>query len=142
MTRKMCSNTEALNQKLVYELLSIPARSKGGLLEKVLTSIFGVNAEVYDDIDTLRHDQLTMVETMTQLNLLLNQPIEAFNSIGAHKCKEFPDQIEEVIRSVNDLGKWYKKIDHGNFYLKPSSLQTSYNSNSYLVIVPFIIYCK
>lgn len=79
----MYSGTEALSQttrchslvkhlacKQIYlprkidELLNIPTRFKIGILGKVLPSVFGAIEEVYG-IDTLRHDQLAMVQTMT-----------------------------------------------------------------------------
>lgn len=58
-THKMFEQAgEALLQHLLFKCRDIMNRIGIGLLGKILTTVFEVNDKIFDNIDSLQHDQL------------------------------------------------------------------------------------
>ncbi|KAL3273165.1 hypothetical protein HHI36_014619 [Cryptolaemus montrouzieri] len=85
------------------------SRRKRGLLRKFLTSLFGVNDEVYRDIDAPNENQERLIETTNRQSKLIvsgkvarEETERRINPIGKRS------KVNQGIKAIGEMAKWYK----------------------------------
>ncbi|XP_047996213.1 uncharacterized protein LOC125234071 [Leguminivora glycinivorella] len=89
-------------------------RKKRGLFGQMLTSIFGVNDEVYKDIDTLQGNQNKLIEAANHQTKFMISTIATVNQTEERivkKLETFQTKLNQAIQYMNNVNKWYKRID-------------------------------
>lgn len=133
-TRTFCSHVESMNKDskcmthlkhlenrknyILEEMSNIITiktqyRRKRGLLGKTLTAIFGVNDEVYSDLDQLHSNQKNLWETMKHQNLLLSSKVNEISEVVNHKFDLFRKRMEDGLESIRYMQKWSSAVDRG-----------------------------
>jgi hypothetical protein len=89
-------------------------RRKRGLLGKLLTSVFGVNDEVYRDIDSLQENQNDLIQSSNHQTKFMISALATFNEtekrITTH-LERFKTKLNQGIKAIEDMQKWYSTIN-------------------------------
>lgn len=108
------------------------SRPKRGLVGTILTSLFGVNDEVYHDIEALDKNQKALIRTTKANTKIMISTVAAVNSTEiriANKMDIFNGKLNEGMRAINQMQGWHD-VSEGNrmsLYLLNSFLTaTSY----------------
>jgi len=104
----------SLNQTII-------TRQKRGLLGKFLTSVFGVNDEVYQDIDALEINQKELAKISDHQTKFMLSAISTFNSTEQRieeRLNKLTTSFNNGIRALNDMQNWYQKIDHNRLNIQ------------------------
>mgnify|MGYP005983840325 FL=1 len=75
-------------------------RQKRELLGELLTSVFGVNDEVYHDIEALDKNQHELIRTSTHQTKIMLQALATFNDTEnriQNRLKRFQEKLNEGI---------------------------------------------
>lgn len=99
----------------------ISNRGKRGLMGKLLTSLFGVNDEVYMDIEKLDQNQRELIKTSTHQTKFMLHALSTFNEteirINNH-LKRFQESINQGIEAIKDMQHWYSQIDQNKLNIQ------------------------
>ena len=80
-------------------------RKRRGLLGTVLTSIFGVNDEVYRDIDVLTDNQKKLIQDGNKQSNIMLKTLQNFNETEGkieEQMKHFHEQVDKAIKDVKN----------------------------------------
>lgn len=91
------------------------SRMRRGILGTVLTSVFGVNDEVYQDIDRLSENQNNLRNMVNHHGTIMLKVSRALNSTNERISKQldqFNQKLEDCTIRIKDLGRWDSEIDH------------------------------
>lgn len=86
-------------------------RKRRGLFGKLLQAVFGVNDEVYADIEVLEKNQHTVVDTVNNHNLQINLQMNQTSIKIAEKLRQFDQKIRESQAALNQLGSWFGSVN-------------------------------
>lgn len=88
---------------------------------KLLTSLFGVNDEVYMDIDKLDQNQRELIKTSTHQTKFMLHALTSFNDteirINNH-LKRFQDKLNQGIEIIKDMQYWYTRTDENKLNIQ------------------------
>ncbi|KAH9633480.1 hypothetical protein HF086_016473 [Spodoptera exigua] len=128
-----------LEQKTKYERIKEyftefhETRRRRGLLGNFLTSVFGVNDEIYRDIDSLNSNQQKLIEASSHQTKIMISAISQVNGTEErirHKLEGFQTKLSQVIERINSYDYWYIKTNHND--IKIQILQTFQVANNYI----------
>ena len=108
-------------------------RKKRGVLGQLLTSVFGVNDEVYRDIDTLNNNQQKLIDAANHQTKIMISTITTVNQTEEQikkKLDKFQAKLNEAISFMNQNNVWYKKID--NNHVKIQVMQAYELANNFI----------
>lgn len=110
---------------------------KRGLLGDFLTSIFGVNDEVYKDIETLDKNQHDLIKASNHQTKIMLSTLSTFNETEERINKQllhFNKKLNDGIQAINEMQKWYKVVDDNKLSIHIlSSYQIASNCISEIV---------
>ncbi|CAH0555145.1 unnamed protein product [Brassicogethes aeneus] len=89
-------------------------RRKRGILGKLLTSVFGVNDEVYEDIDSIQKNQDELLKAEHHQTKFMLSALTSFNETEAriqNKLELFRRKLNQALSAMNDMKGWFKTID-------------------------------
>lgn len=95
-------------------------RSKRGLLGKLLTSVFGVNDEVYQDINSLEKNQQELIRASNHQTKFMLTALSTFNDTETrinNQLERFRTKINEGIRAANRLQRFQQDIDVNKMHI-------------------------
>ncbi|XP_048479811.1 uncharacterized protein LOC119691784 [Plutella xylostella] len=125
---------ESKFHKIIQYLTEIEhTRRKRGLLGRFLTSVFGVNDEVYKDIDTLQDNQKQLIEASNHQTKFMISTIVAVNQTEEriqNKLQRFQNKLNQAIEFINNNNVWYKTIDEN--HIKIQVMQTYQLATNYI----------
>ena len=101
--------------KIKSSLDHITKRQKRGVLGKLLTSIFGVNDEVYQDIEALDKNQHELITASKQQTKFMLSTVSKLNDTEKRmndQLQRFNKKMKEGINIINDMHKWFNILDH------------------------------
>lgn len=105
-------------QEILWNMASIRSisnhRTKRGVLGKLLTAVFGVNDEVYRDIDSLDKNQNQLIQASNHQAKLMVAAMSTINETEARiseKLENFRTKFNQGLQAINDMQVWYKAID-------------------------------
>ncbi|KAI5639709.1 baculovirus F protein domain-containing protein [Phthorimaea operculella] len=108
-------------------------RRKRGLLGQFLTSIFGVNDEVYRDIDTLNQNQQNLINTANQQTKLMISTISQVNNTEEkikEKLERYQTKLNTIIEYIDKYNHWYTTVD--NNHVNIQIMQTYQLANNFI----------
>lgn len=108
-------------------------RKKRGFLGQLLTSVFGVNDEVYRDIDTLNNNQQKLIDAANHQTKIMISTIAGVNQTEEQiqkKLEKFQAKLNEAISFMNNHNVWYKSIDKN--HIKIQVMQTYELANNFI----------
>ncbi|XP_031342802.1 uncharacterized protein LOC116170471 [Photinus pyralis] len=109
-------------------------RKKRGILGNILTAIFGVNDEVYKDIDALNKNQQELMRNSERQSKIMLSTISKFKETENRiekQLERFNTKLNEAIKAINQMQKWYKTIDENRLNIHIlSTYQTSSESSN------------
>lgn len=130
---KMCKHIQTLSEnihcdELIHHLAkmekeskwikdsidNIQTRRKRGVLGKMLTSIFGVNDEVYQEIDKINQNQQKLIRSTGHQTKFMLTSLTSLNETEQRIKKRlelFQNKINEGLEAVNQMSKWYSTVD-------------------------------
>ncbi|KAL1488863.1 hypothetical protein ABEB36_014658 [Hypothenemus hampei] len=91
---------------------SILKRQKRGVLGKILTAVFGVNDEVYQDINNLRENQKELIQASKHQTKFMIQALSRFNETDQrieNKLNHFKEKLEKGLEITKLMENWYSK---------------------------------
>ena len=92
----------------------ITKRNKRGILGKILTSLFGVNDEVYRNIEELDHNQRELIRASNHQTKFMLQALATFNDTETridNNLMRFRQKLNEGLEAINEMHRWYNTID-------------------------------
>uniref|UniRef100_A0A2A4KAG8 DUF5641 domain-containing protein n=1 Tax=Heliothis virescens TaxID=7102 RepID=A0A2A4KAG8_HELVI len=92
-------------------------RKRRGLLGQLLTSVFGVNDEVYRDINSLNLNQQKLIESANHQTKFMISTISQVNKTEERirlKLEGFQNKLNQVIEYIDSNDRWYTKVDHNS----------------------------
>lgn len=111
---------------------SVNVRQRRGILGKFLTTIFGVNDEVYQDIDSLQENQKELVKLANHQTKLTISTITTLNETEQRinqKLNNLTESFNHGVEILSRMQSWYAKIDENKlniFMLQSFTLAKSY----------------
>ena len=106
-------------------------RKRRGLLGKLLQSIFGVNEEVYMDINDLQANQWALKEASNHQATIMLSTLTTLNETTKKiedKLNSFRLKFNTALRVISDIETWYATSDHNRLHLHIlTSYQMAYN---------------
>jgi len=130
---KLCNGTKKLSSETHCEILfhhleeqcqhlnwifktlnEINNRQKRGLVGKLLTSVFGVNEEVYEDIDALTNNQETLMKASKQQTKFMISALSTFNATEQridNQLRRFQTNLNKGLETIKSMNKWFSSID-------------------------------
>ncbi|XP_044270613.1 uncharacterized protein LOC123015154 [Tribolium madens] len=95
--------------------ISLKKREKRGVLNTLLTSIFGVNDEVYKDISDLDKNQRELIQASHHQTKFMLQALSKFNDTEFkiyQKLNQFQEKLNQGLSAINNMQHWYSSVDH------------------------------
>lgn len=95
-------------------------RSKRGLFGKVLTSVFGVNDDVYRELDDLQLNQKELIQASNHQAKFMISALSTFNDTEIrinNQLERFRVKLNRGMAIINEMEKWYKAIDTNQMYI-------------------------
>lgn len=89
-------------------------RAKRGLLGQALTSIFGVNDEVYRDLDELSFNQKELIKAAQHQTKVMVSTLFSINETETrinNQLQRFTTKLNKGIEMINKMNAWYRRID-------------------------------
>lgn len=93
---------------------TVSPRPKRGLFGQFLTSVFGVNDEVYRDIDDLSSNQKELIKAANHQTKVMVSTVSTMNDTEVkinNQLERFRRKLNEGLTAVNGMSKWYNRID-------------------------------
>lgn len=116
--RELIHHIGEQQQEIVWKMDSIQSisghRPKRGLLGKFLTTVFGVNDEVYRDIDKLDKNQHQLIETskhQSKLMLSTMTNVKEMEDRINTKLENFRTKFNQGLQAINKMKAWYRTTD-------------------------------
>lgn len=111
----------------------IKSRQKRGVLGNLLTALFGVNDEVYKDINTLDTQQQELIKASSHQTKFMLSALSEFNDTEVrieNKLNNFNKKLNQGIEAINQMHSWYRVADTNKLNIQVMSayqLATNYN---------------
>lgn len=110
------------------------SRKRRGLLGKLMTSIFGVNDEVYTDINNLEKNQQQLIHASSHQTKFMLQALSQFNDTENRiysKLKQFQEKVIRSQAAITEMKQsWFQAVDENRLSIH---LLSSYQvGNNYL----------
>ncbi|EFA12583.2 hypothetical protein TcasGA2_TC001822 [Tribolium castaneum] len=99
----------------------VSGRQKGGLLGPLLTSVFGVNDEVYQDIENLENNQQDLRRSASHQTKFMISSLASFNETEQRinkRLEQFRIKLNEGLAAVNDMKRWWSAADHNTLNIQ------------------------
>ncbi|GJQ72246.1 hypothetical protein Trydic_g3337 [Trypoxylus dichotomus] len=96
-------------------------RQRRGLIGKFLTALFGVNDEVYQDIDALDKNQQRLINTSHYHTKFLFSTVSDFNKSEEminKKLQHFQSKLNTAIATANYKSSFFRSIDKNQLQIK------------------------
>lgn len=93
-------------------------KTKRGLFGNLLTSIFGVNDEVYQDIHTLEKNQQELIRASSHQTKFMSQALSTFNTTEARiyqQLNHFREKLNNGMSAIRQMQHWYSTVDRNRF---------------------------
>ncbi|KAL3280673.1 hypothetical protein HHI36_003910 [Cryptolaemus montrouzieri] len=90
------------------------SRRKKGPLGEFLTSVLGVNDEVYRVIDALNENHERLIETTNRQSKLMVSGMAAMEEIEKRmnqKLESFQSKVNQHIKAIGEMAEWYRISD-------------------------------
>ncbi|CAH1101873.1 unnamed protein product [Psylliodes chrysocephalus] len=101
-------------QKFNASLTTNVERFKRGILGKLLTSVFGVNDEVYQDIKALQQNQEELIKTTNHQSKIMISTLSKINDTEVriqNQLERFRSKLNQGLDAIHDMQSWYNKVD-------------------------------
>lgn len=106
-------------------------RKKRGIWGELLTAVFGVNDEVYRDIDTLNLNQKKLIEAANHQTKFMISTISQVNKTEERikqKLIGFQTKLNQVIGYIESNNHWFSDVDHNSVNIRiMQTYQLAYN---------------
>lgn len=123
---------KSIKQSTAMQVLEEKRRRKRGLLGNMLTAVFGVNEEVYQDIDSLDRNQQKLIQDSShQTRLLMSATLDRESSERRtnQTLQRFTDKLNQGIEAINDMKSWFTAVDRDHLnilFLNSYQLASNY----------------
>lgn len=107
----LLAEADQVQQQILKLKTLTGTRQKRGLVGKLFESVFGVNDEVYADIESLQHNQNTLLETINRQHLQINMRMNETSNAIDKKLKLFQNKLNEGLEAISKIGKWFVDIN-------------------------------
>lgn len=94
--------------------IRLASRERRGLLGQLMTSVFGVNDEVYEDIEKISQNQQELIKASSHQTKFMLSAVSAFNKTSERINKQlehFHDKLNKGIDLINQMSRWYSTVD-------------------------------
>ncbi|KAK9872587.1 hypothetical protein WA026_018719 [Henosepilachna vigintioctopunctata] len=84
---------------------------KEGAAGEILTEVFGVNDEVYQDIDGLQKNQQEIIQASNHQARFMVKMVSHINETEqkiATRLRNFTQKLNQGLEAVQEMQKWYK----------------------------------
>jgi len=108
------------NNLLIDKILSA-SRKRRGILGDFMTSVFGVNEEVYRDIDNLRDNQQQLIDTTNHQAKIMVSTLASINRTEQKinkKLEKFREKVNKGIELINGMHSIFKTVDENHIKLQ------------------------
>lgn len=96
-------------------------RKRRGILGKVLTAVFGVNDEVYEDIQSLSKNQQNLIRAANHQTKFMLNSLSSFNDTENRIYKHmesFRLKLNEGLKTIDEMQHWYVTTDENQLKIQ------------------------